>query len=96
MSATQTDEAARTTAFTIFRRDESPHHRPAGPRPASGLSEVARSGMVRATEAGMGDGAESRVLFNEPHGGSSLLYTSGSRADFRCSATRTGRTACTR
>jgi hypothetical protein len=69
MPATQTSEAERTTGFAIFRYDESPQHRPG---PPGGLSEVARTGLARCSEAGMGDGAETRVLFNEP--GFSLLY----------------------
>ena len=55
--------------FTIFRMDEAQQHKPG---PSAGLTEVSRAGLRELGEAGLGQGAESRVLFEAP--GFSLMY----------------------
>ena len=47
----------------IFRHKESPRHKAT---PASGLTDVSRSGLAGLVEAGLGDGAETRILYEEP------------------------------
>lgn len=67
MSAAEQRQAG---GFAIFRRDDAPFHRPAGP--PGGLSDVSRDGLARMTEAGIGEGAEARVLYSAP--GFSVMY----------------------
>jgi hypothetical protein len=63
--------AEATSGFTIFRREDAPFHRPAGP--PGGLTDVSREGLARMMgEAGVGEGAEARVLFSIP--GFSVTY----------------------
>jgi hypothetical protein len=61
--------APPAAGLTIFRRSEAPPHRPG---PPGGLSDVSREGLGRVVEAGLGDGAESAVLYDAP--GFSLIY----------------------
>jgi hypothetical protein len=61
---------AAAPGFTVFRFDEARDHIPAAP--PRGLTEVSRDGLAKLTEAGMGAGAEARVLFSAP--GFSLTY----------------------
>jgi len=66
------DGAAQTGAaegIRVFRRDEGQPHR-AGPQ--GGLTDVSREGLARVFEAGLGEGAETRLLFEAP--GFSLMY----------------------
>jgi hypothetical protein len=53
----------------VFRRDEGQPHR-AGPQ--GGLTDVSRAGLARVFEAGLGEGAETRCLFEAP--GFTLMY----------------------
>jgi redox-sensitive bicupin YhaK (pirin superfamily) len=61
--------APTAAGFTIFRRDEAPHHQPSQ---ATGITEVSGQGFQRLVEAGLGQGAESKVLFSAP--GFNLLH----------------------
>jgi hypothetical protein len=70
MSAVQEPPQASAGGFTIFRREDAPYHRPASP--PGGLSDVSRDGLESMMEAGIGDGAEARVLFSAP--GFSAMY----------------------
>lgn len=57
--------AEAASGFTVFRREDAPFHRPAGP--PAGLSDVSREGLAQMLgEAGTGEGAEARVLFSAP------------------------------
>ena len=69
MSRSAAHDEARNGAVTIFRREAAPLHQ-AGPQ--GGLTEASRAGLAGLVEAGMAEGAESRVLFDEP--GFSLMY----------------------
>lgn len=55
--------------FTIFRREDAPHHRAA---PPGGLTDVSREGLARVAAEGFGEGADARVLYSAP--GFSLMY----------------------
>jgi hypothetical protein len=59
-SATQQDPPK---GISIFRRDEARPHRPG---PQAGLTDISISGLKALGEAGLGQGAESRVLFEAP------------------------------
>jgi hypothetical protein len=61
--------AGRPGGLTLFRREEAPPHKPG---PQGGLTDVSRAGLASLGEAGLGQGAESRVLFEAP--GFSLMY----------------------
>ena len=66
------DGAAQSGAaggIEVFRREDGPPHRPG---PPGGLTDVSRQGLARVVEAGLGDGADTRVLFEAP--GFSLMY----------------------
>jgi hypothetical protein len=63
-------EGAAPTPFTVFHFAEARPHRPSGP--PAGLTEVSAEGLRKLSEIRMGDGAESRVLFEAP--GFSLMY----------------------
>jgi hypothetical protein len=63
----QPDE--RLAGLTIFRLDDAQNHRPG---PPAGLTEISRAGLARVGEAGLGQGAQSKLLFEVP--GFSLMY----------------------
>jgi len=69
MSQTPETGAKAPTGMTIFRLDEA---RPHQPGPTGGLTEVSKAGLASLAEAGLGDGAQARVLFSAP--GFSLMY----------------------
>ena len=56
--------------FRIFRRDDAPLKTKASKQ--GGLTDVSRAGLAMLAEAGLGDGAESRLVFEAP--GFSLIH----------------------
>jgi hypothetical protein len=64
MSDAVQTEARQANAIEIFRRDDAP---PSVSGPKAGLTEVSIAGLTSLREAGMADGAETRLLFQD-HG----------------------------